>query len=115
VTITVLIQDAKKYHCDNTPHEPGDPYCPCRLAFQPVETEPAVNELTDRERQVLVLLGGGLPNRILARQLGIAERTVKAHVAHIIEKLGLRTRLEAAVVANLHHDLICPGRSTRDR
>lgn len=108
----MLTKNAEQYDCHNTPHEPGDPHCPCRLAFQPVETEPAVNELTDRERQVLVLLGGGLPNRLLARQLGIAERTVKAHVAHIIEKLGLRTRLEAAVVANLHHDLICPGRSS---
>ncbi|MFE0252475.1 MAG: hypothetical protein HOZ81_25540 [Streptomyces sp.] len=75
-----------------------------------MENEPAVSELTDRERQVLALLGSGLPNRLLARQLGIAERTVKAHVAHIIKKLGLRTRLEAAVVANLHHDLICPAR-----
>ncbi|MGW2725470.1 LuxR C-terminal-related transcriptional regulator [Streptomyces sp. NPDC001492] len=111
----MLTKNAEQYDCRNTPHEPGDPHCPCRLAFQPVETEPAVDELTDRERQVLVLLGGGLPNRLLARQLGIAERTVKAHVAHIIEKLGLRTRLEAAVVANLHHDLICPGRSSHSR
>lgn len=111
----MLTKNAEQYNCHNTPHAPGDPHCPCRLAFQPVETEPAVDELTDRERQVLVLLGGGLPNRLLARQLGIAERTVKAHVAHIIEKLGLRTRLEAAVVANLHHDLICPGRSSHSR
>jgi DNA-binding NarL/FixJ family response regulator len=107
----VPVEDTKQYHCHNTPHESEDPHCPCRLAFQPADDEPAVNALTERERQVLVLLGGGLPNRLLARRLGIAERTVKAHVAHIIEKLGLRTRLEAAVVANLHHDLICPGRS----
>ena len=104
-------KDAQQYHCHSTQHERGYQHCPCRLAFQQVENEPAVNELTKRERQVLLLLGGGLPNRLLARQLGIAERTAKAHVAHIIEKLGLRTRLEAAVVANLHHDLICPGRS----
>ncbi|MEU1851779.1 LuxR C-terminal-related transcriptional regulator [Streptomyces sp. NPDC019990] len=115
MTITVAMQETKQYRCDNTPHEPGDPHCPCRLAFQPADNEPAVNELTDRERQVLLLLGSGLPNRNLARQLGIAERTVKAHVAHIIKKLGLRTRLEAAVVANLHHDLICPGKSMHGR
>ncbi|GAA1414247.1 hypothetical protein GCM10009601_01730 [Streptomyces thermospinosisporus] len=51
-----------------------------------------------------------MANRALARRLGIAERTVKAHVAHIIEKLGLSTRLEAAVVAAVHHELICPER-----
>ncbi|WP_416976011.1 helix-turn-helix domain-containing protein, partial [Streptomyces sp. 4F14] len=95
------IQNVKEYHCHDTSYDSGDPHCPCRLALQPMGAEPAVDELTDREREVLVLLGGGLPNRLLARQLGIAERTVKAHVAHIIAKLGLRTRLEAAVVANL--------------
>jgi DNA-binding NarL/FixJ family response regulator len=57
----------------------------------------------------LALLGGGSPNRVLARKLGIAERTVKAHIAHIIDKLGLESRLEAALIANIHHDLICPG------
>jgi DNA-binding NarL/FixJ family response regulator len=111
----VPIQNVKEYHCHDTPSESRDSHCPCRLALQPIEAEPPVNELTDRERQVLVLLGGGLPNRLLARQLGIAERTVKAHVAHIIAKLGLRTRLEAAVVANLHHSLICPERSLPGR
>ncbi|MCT7353702.1 LuxR C-terminal-related transcriptional regulator [Streptomyces sp. 15-116A] len=68
--------------------------------------------MTDREREVLALLGGGIPNRTLARRLGIAERTAKAHVAHIIEKLGLNTRLEAAVVAAVHHELICPERQS---
>lgn len=42
-------------------------------------------------------------------RLGIAERTVKAHIAHIIGKLGLHTRLEAVVIAVIHHDVLCPA------
>ncbi|MFI6087348.1 helix-turn-helix transcriptional regulator [Streptomyces sp. NPDC051218] len=68
-----------------------------------------MDRLTGRERQVLALLGGGLPTRALASKLGIAERTVKSHITHIIGKLELESRLEAALVANIHHDLICPG------
>ncbi|MGK5630042.1 LuxR C-terminal-related transcriptional regulator [Streptomyces sp. URMC 123] len=67
-----------------------------------------VAKLTDREREVLLLVGAALPNRVIARRLGITERTVKAHVASIVEKLGVASRLEVALVVNLHHELICP-------
>ncbi|MGW5863811.1 response regulator transcription factor [Streptomyces sp. NPDC055239] len=85
-----------------------EPHCPCRSALHSAVEPPAVSVLTAREREVLLLLGAGLPNPVLARQLGIAERTVKAHVARVIEKLGLRTRLDAVVVAIVHHSLLCP-------
>jgi DNA-binding NarL/FixJ family response regulator len=53
--------------------------------------------LTDREEEVLGLLRQGLSNRQIAQTLWIAESTAKVHVRHIFEKLGVRTRTEAAM------------------
>jgi len=55
--------------------------------------------LSDREQQVLVLLAEGAPNKQIARLLHIAERTVKAHVTSIFNKLGVSSRAEAVAVA----------------
>lgn len=63
--------------------------------------------LTDREREVLLLLGAGLGNRELSRALGIAERTVKAHIANIVAKLGQQTRTQAAIISALAHNALC--------
>ncbi|HKK14048.1 MAG TPA: two-component system response regulator NarL [Gammaproteobacteria bacterium] len=63
----------------------------------PVDTEDA--ELTERERQILEYIAAGLSNKLIARQLGITENTVKVHVKHVLKKLNLRSRLEAAVWA----------------
>ncbi|MEU6018353.1 helix-turn-helix transcriptional regulator [Streptomyces sp. NPDC047515] len=63
--------------------------------------------LTGREREVLLLLGTGLGNRELSRELGIAERTVKAHIANIVAKLGQQTRTQAAIVSALVHSSLC--------
>ncbi|WP_328681989.1 helix-turn-helix transcriptional regulator [Streptomyces sp. NBC_00322] len=72
------------------------------------------SRLTDRERQGLLLLGGGLSNRALSLKLGIAERTVKAHISRIRAKLGQTSRLRAAVISVLAHDRLCPDpRCTR--
>lgn len=56
-----------------------------------------IAQLSDRERAVLEALGGGLSNRLIARQLGIAETTVKTHVSNVLIKLGLRSRVQAAI------------------
>jgi DNA-binding NarL/FixJ family response regulator len=51
--------------------------------------------LTEREREVLALLAEGLPNKAIARALGISDQTVKFHVAAIIGKLGAANRTDA--------------------
>jgi two-component system, NarL family, response regulator LiaR len=55
--------------------------------------------LSQRETQVLRLLAHGSPNKQIARDLGIAEKTVKTHVSSILGKLGLRSRTQAALYA----------------
>jgi DNA-binding NarL/FixJ family response regulator len=55
--------------------------------------------LTSREEEVLLLLADGLSNRRIARTLGIAEKTVKNHLAAIFAKLGVHDRTQAAVYA----------------
>lgn len=55
--------------------------------------------LTDQERRILSLIAAGRSNKLIARELDIAESTVKVHVKHLLRKLGLRSRVEAAVWA----------------
>ena len=59
-------------------------------------------ELTERERQVLKMIAGGNSNKMIGRKLGITEGTVKVHVKNLLHKLGLRSRVEAAVWAMEH-------------
>ncbi|MBN6041383.1 response regulator transcription factor [Amycolatopsis sp. 195334CR] len=62
--------------------------------------EPAgLAELTDREREVLACLGEGLSNAQIASRLYIGETTVKTHVSRVLTKLDLRSRVQAAILA----------------
>jgi two-component system, NarL family, response regulator LiaR len=61
--------------------------------------ELAADPLTPREREVLVLIGRGMANKRIALELGIAEKTVKAHVSAVLAKLGVADRTQAALYA----------------
>lgn len=54
-------------------------------------------ELTPREREVLELVGHGLSNRLIARRLGISEKTVKAHLTSVFGRIGAADRVQAAL------------------
>jgi DNA-binding NarL/FixJ family response regulator len=59
-------------------------------------------QLSDREREVLTLIARGYSNKRIALELGITERTVKAHATSIFERLGVSDRTQAAVWAQRH-------------
>jgi DNA-binding NarL/FixJ family response regulator len=65
----------------------------------PAVDRTAVDELTPRERDVLACLGRGLSNQQIADRLTMAESTTKTHVSRILGKLGLRSRVQAAILA----------------
>jgi DNA-binding NarL/FixJ family response regulator len=59
-------------------------------------------QLTEREQEVLALVAEGLPNKLIARRLAISERTVKGHLTHIFERIGVNDRTQAALWARGH-------------
>jgi DNA-binding NarL/FixJ family response regulator len=65
------------------------------------ESRPAA-ELTAREQEVLALLAEGLANKQIARRLGIAEKTVKAHLTSVFQSIGVADRTQAALWARNH-------------
>ena len=83
----------------------GQRYVPPGLAFgvlremsQSAGGDPLAG-LSPRERQVLDLVAGGLNNQEIARELGLAEKSVKHHISSILKKLQVRGRVEAALLA----------------
>jgi len=79
-----------------------DPVIAARLVeaiAQPAGGAPVTEKLTAREQEVLALIARGFSNKRIARELGIAEKTVKTHVGHVLSKLGVTDRTQAAVHA----------------
>jgi DNA-binding NarL/FixJ family response regulator len=64
--------------------------------------------LTPRQREVLLLLCAGMPNKVIGRRLGLSDATVKCHVASVLRSLNVATRLEAVAVA-FQLGLVRPG------
>ncbi len=78
-----------------------DPAVAARLvdALAQSAAEEPVERLTPREREVLALIGRGLPNKLIARELELSEKTVKNHVSQVLAKLGVSDRTQAALYA----------------
>ena len=69
------------------------------LLPQPVAEDASLESLSVREREILGLIARGDSNKLIARELDIAETTVKVHVQHIFRKLNLTSRVQVAVYA----------------
>lgn len=86
-------------------HEGGSPLDPkaARVLLDRRRTGSASpTKMSEREEEVLRLVASGLANKQIARQLGIAERTVKAHLTNIFQRIGVTDRTQAALWARDH-------------
>jgi len=83
-----------------------------RFASSRPRAAPELGRLTDREREVLILLARGQSNAEIARELFVGESTVKTHVARVFTKLGLRDRAQA-VIYGYETGLVTPGGNPR--
>lgn len=69
------------------------------------EEEKLLDTLTEREREILTLLGEGKTNAKIGEELMISEGTVKKHISNILSKLNLKNRVSAVIFAGKHHAL----------
>jgi DNA-binding NarL/FixJ family response regulator len=73
-----------------------------RAVLQARNAASPLDELSDREREVLQLVACGLPNKLSARELSISEKTVKTHLTHVFRTIGVTDRTQAALWAERH-------------
>ena len=67
-----------------------------KVAMELVREPVASTVLSDREREILTLVAAGMPNKLIARRLGITEATVKAHCTSVFRAIGVENRTQAA-------------------
>ncbi|MFD8735320.1 response regulator [Streptomyces sp. NPDC059618] len=88
-----------------------------KLRTDPAEEPPLSHELaglSPRERDILALIGDGLTNREIGKELYLSEKTVKNHISRLLAKLGVQRRVQAAVLANqLEHPEAAAHHTTR--
>ncbi|GAA2272032.1 response regulator transcription factor [Streptomyces atrovirens] len=75
-----------------------------RQEQQPQPEPETLPGLTEREREILALIGEGLTNRQIGQRLYLAEKTVKNHISRLLAKLGVERRIQAAVIATQAQD-----------
>lgn len=90
-----LLDAVRAAHAGDAPLDPRAG----RVLLDQRRRHPDAGELTRREVEVLQLVGQGLANKQIARRLGIGERTVKAHLTSIFQRLGVSDRVQAALWA----------------
>lgn len=101
-----IVQAIRDVHQGKIVLHPSVSYLLLQALQLPDTKEQAVlHSLTEREKEVLQLVAQGHTNQIIANQLGIDERTIRVHVTHILQKLGLDNRTQAALFA-LRHGLV---------
>ncbi|UFU08182.1 response regulator [Ruania halotolerans] len=79
-----------------------------RRSLQPVTAQRGAELLTSRERDILLLLAEGMSNEEIARSLVVEVTTVKSHLARMLPKIGVRSRLQAVVWAYQNHIVTVP-------
>ena len=93
-----LARAVRAAHAGGTTLDPTEASRLVEAIAQPPGAEPR-ERLTAREREVLALIALGRSNKRIAFELGIAEKTVKTHVGHVLAKLGVADRTQAALLA----------------
>jgi two-component system nitrate/nitrite response regulator NarL len=79
-----------------------DAAAPARNGPAPAEPASRLAHLSPREQEILRRIARGASNKEIGRELGIAETTVKIHVQHVLRKLDVSSRVQAAVIASEH-------------
>ena len=73
------------------------------LSSRQRETPTPASQLTPRELQIIAAIVGGASNKEISQDLSLSEQTVKNHLSHIFDKVGVSSRLELALYATHHH------------
>ena len=93
-----VIAAVRAAHAGGAPLDPGA----ARVLLESQQGQRPATRLSARESEVLNLVATGLPNKQIARRLGITERTVKAHLTAVYQQLGVTDRTQAALWAKEH-------------